>query len=119
MEKWQNTRLCRAKKQDIYIYHVHSQEDSFIFVAQGLSDLYTVDVCQDIEMWPPRCDCEDNYWRPDLLCKYIILCLRLMGVEEELLEDCCWEPEQRELYESLCNAPECVGGCLLPDRSRE
>ena len=112
MESWQQLRLARAKSQDIYIARVLCEDDSFLFLVQGLTDVYTVTISESIDLWPPRCDCEDNFWRPDVLCKHCLVCLLLMGVEEALLEDMGWEPEQSELYEILSNAPDCVGGRL-------
>jgi hypothetical protein len=109
MDSWQELRLKRAAEQNILVTHIDCTADSFIFSVQGQSDNYEVEVCQDIDLWPPRCNCEDNAWRPDVRCKHILHCLKLMGVEDFCLEDCYWEPEQHELYEYLFNAPDCVG----------
>ena len=112
MDAWQTLRLQRAKEHDIFVTRVDCTDDSFICSVQGLSDEYEVEICQDAELWPPNCTCEDHFWRPDLLCKHILLCFKLMGVEDDLLSDCYWEPDQRDLYEYLCNAPDCVGGSI-------
>ena len=109
MESWQELRLTRAKAEPIYVTSVECTDDSFVFTVQGVSDEYMVEILEDIAMWPPRCSCLDASWRPGILCKHCILCLRLMGVKESCLEDCYWEPEQHELYEYLCYAPDCVG----------
>ena len=101
--------MDRAIKQDIVVQHLDITDDSFIFQVQGVSGDYLIEIEEDVNLWPPRCDCEDNYWRPDILCKHIVLCLVLMGVDAGLLEDSDWEPQQEELYELLCNAPSCVG----------
>ena len=85
-------------------------DDSFVFTVQGVSDEYMVEILEDIAMWPPRCSCLDASWRPGVLCKHCILCLRLMGVKESDLEDCYWLPSQQHIYEFLSNAPDCVGG---------
>ena len=105
---WQKLRLDRAKEQDIFVTHVECAEDSLIFCVQGLSDEYLVEVDHDADMWPPRCTCEDNYWRPDLLCKHTLACLKLMGMDETCLGDCCWLPEQHELHKVLVDFV-CVG----------
>ena len=92
-------------------------EHAFVFHVQGMSDEYLVEIGDDVEYWPPQCNCEDQYWRPSILCKHIILCLATMGVDEEALGNCDWEPSQDELYEMLANAPSCIG-CSL-SRARE
>ena len=111
MESWHQMRLSRAKEQYIYVKSFDSVDGAFIFTVHGVSDVYIVQVEENIEIgWPPQCDCEDYYWRPGVLCKHILLCLSLMGVDEGDLEDSCWEgPTQEEMYEYLSNAPECVG----------
>ena len=117
MEEWQQLRLDRAKEQDIFVARIESTDDSFVFSVQGVSGEYLVEVNQNVELWPPRCDCDDNCWRPDILCKHILLCLALMNVDEQNLQDCFWEPaSQQELYEYLYNAPDCVG-CGLASAS--
>ena len=109
MDTWQKLRLDRARQQDIVVTHVECSDNSLIFCVQGLSDEYLVEVDQDADMWPPHCTCEDNYWRPDLLCKHTLVCLKLMGMEESFLSDCCcMGPEQDELHEYLSNFV-CVG----------
>ena len=85
-----------------------------MFNVQGVSRDYVIEIHEDSDLWPPRCDCEGNYYRPDLLCKHIVLVLALLGVEDHNLEDCAWEPEQEELYELLGNAPSCVG-CTMSE----
>ncbi len=117
MDAWQKLRLERAKCQEIYVTSIDCTDDSLIFTVQGVSDDYMIEVNQDVELWPPRCDCDDNYFRPDILCKHTLLCLALMGVDGQCLEDCCWEgPTQYELYEYLSNAPDCVGCGIAADR---
>jgi len=117
MEAWQKLRLERAKEQDIFVTSVDCTNDSLIFTVQGVCDQYLVEVHQNVGMWPPRCNCEDAHWRADVLCKHSLLCLALMGVDGQCLEDCCWEgPTQYELYEYLSNAPDCVGCALAADR---
>ena len=108
MEAWQLLRLDRAKKQDIFVTQVECAEGSLIFFVQGLSDESLVEVDNHADMWPPRCSCEDNYWRPDLLCKHTLACLTLMGMNESCLSDCCWVPEQQELHRVLVDFV-CVG----------
>ena len=108
MEAWQKLRIVRSKEQDIFVTHVECAEDSLIFCVQGLSDEYLVEIDHDADMWPPRCTCEDNYWRPDLLCKHTLACLKLMGMDESFLSDCVWVPEQQELHKVLVDFV-CVG----------
>ena len=105
---WQKVRVDRAREQDIFVTHVECAEDSLIFCVQGLSDEYLVEVDHHADMWPPRCTCEDNYWRPDLFCKHTLVCLKLMGMDESFLSDCCWCPEQHELHKALVDLV-CVG----------
>ena len=108
MEAWQLLRLDRAKKQDIFVIQVECPEDYLIFCVQGQTDEYFVEIDHHADMWPPRCSCEDNYWRPDLLCKHTLACLKLMGMDETCLGDCCWLPEQHELHKVLVDFV-CVG----------
>ena len=114
MEEWQATRLRRAQEQQIFVTRVDCADESFIFDVQGVSGHYEVEICEDVDFWPPRCSCEDNLWRPDVLCKHILVCLKLMGVDEASLSDCRWEPTQEEVFDFLCNAPDCVGGSICP-----
>ena len=101
MEAWQLLRLDRVKKQDMFVTHVDCAEDTLIFCVHGLTDEYLVEVDHHADMWPPRCSCDDNYWRPDLLCKHTLACLKLMGMDERFLGDRCWVPEQHELNKVL------------------
>ena len=119
MEAWQRLRLDRAKEQDISVTHVECAEASLIFCVQGLSDDYLVEIDYDADNWPPRCTCEDNYWRPDLLCKHTLVCLRLMGMEENLLNDCWQGPEQNELYEYLSNCTRVGFSAPMHDGDKE
>ncbi len=112
MEKWPAVRLSRAKEQAITCEGLEcSQSGCFIFFMRGSTgERYTVEVEEDIDLWPPTCTCEDHIWRPDLLCKHIIYCMRLMGVDEACPEEWCWEPStQEEVYGILMNAPDVVG----------
>ena len=68
-----------------------------MFEVEGVTDDYIVEINQQADLWPPTCSCEDNAWRPDVLCKHILFVLQLLGVEEEFISDCVWEPEQAEL----------------------
>ena len=120
MDSWQQLRLKRAVEQNIYVTHVEcAEDDSFVFIVQGVNDVYAVHISQDVDLWPPLCDCEDNCWRPDILCKHILTCLAVMGVEAQFLEDCCWEPSQQELIECLFRAPDCVGCSISKHAVRE
>ena len=97
MATWQTLRLDRARQQELVVTHVECADTSLIFCVQGVSDEYLVEVEQDADMWPPRCSCEDNYWRP-VLCKHVLLCLKLMGFCNTDLEGYGWEgPEQQSL----------------------
>ena len=108
MESWQALRWQRAKEQDLHCVRVEFTDESVIFLVNGITDIYEVEIDQNADLWPPTCTCEDHAWRPDILCKHILLCLKLMGAEDALLSDCDWEPEQHEIYELLYNAPDCV-----------
>ena len=109
VDGWQGIRLKRALEQNIFVTRVEcTKDDSFAFTVQGVNDVYLVEINENVALWPPHCSCEDNFWRPDILCKHILLCLALMGFDENYLEDCCWEPERHELYEYLSKAPSCV-----------
>ena len=117
MESWQELRLTRAKTEPIYVRRVDCAQDGFIFSVRGVSGNYDVQIAQDVRKWPPTCTCEDSFWRAeaDVLCKHILLVVRLCGVAEEYLDGSrYWWPEQQELYELLSKAPDCVGGCLAP-----
>ena len=109
--------MKRALEQGIQVQRVDMTDDSFIFHVQGVSGEYMIEFYEDVTLWPPTCDCQDYYWRGDILCKHIILCLVLMGVDAGLLEDSDWEPQQEELYELLGNAPSCVGCTIAPNRA--
>ena len=112
MDEWQKLRLKRLYEQDIVVTRVDVIENSFVFHVRGVSADYLIEINEDVECWPPRCDCEDSFWRPGILCKHILLCLQSMGVDDDLLGNCEWEPQQDELYDILSNAPDCVG-CTL------
>ena len=90
MDEWQALRLKRANEHDIGVTRVDCMDDAFCFSVQGLSDDYIVEIHEDVAYWPPTCNCEDNCWRPEILCKHIILCLSLMGADERDLIDCSW-----------------------------
>ena len=113
----QGLRMKRAQEQYISVAHVDCTDDSFIFHVQGVSGEYMIEIYEDVTLWPPTCDCQDYYWRGDILCKHMILCLVLMGVDAGLLEDSDWEPQQEELYELLGNAPSCVGCTIAPNHA--
>ena len=117
MEGWQGLRMQRAVEQDIVVTRLDIADASFIFHVQGVSGEYMIEFYEDVTLWPPTCDCQDYYWRGDVLCKHIILCLVLMGVDAGLLEDSDWEPQQEELYELLGNAPSCVGCTIATNRA--
>ena len=105
-------RLCRAKEQPIACEELECRQDgSFIFTMRGsVGDHYTVEINEHIDLWPPTCDCQDQDFRPDLLCKHIVYCLLLMGVDEAFLKEWYWEPSQAEVYDILMNAPDVVSG---------
>ena len=108
MENWPAVRLKRAKQQPIKCETFETTQDgAFIFSILGTSgERYIVEIHEDIDLWPPRCSCEDNLWRPDVLCKHIVYCLLLMGVDEKLVEERYWEPSQEDMYTILMNAPD-------------
>ena len=104
MDKWQAIRLNRAKEQDLQCANFTFTDDSAVFSIVGLTDQYEVEVNQDLDLWPPSCSCEDNAWRPDVLCKHIIFVLRGLGAQDEDLAAFIWEIAQHELYDNLSNA---------------
>ena len=114
MEGWHKLRLDRAKTQMIYCEGVESTDSGyFLFAVHGSTgQVYTVAVHEDISKWPPICDCNDSFWREGILCKHVLLCLRLMNISEAELQDLCFMPEQTELHEMLRHAPSCVGHCI-------
>ena len=105
-------RLARAKTHPITCETSEAtQEGTFLFTITGTAgDRYIVEVEEDVELWPPRCSCEDNLWRPDVFCKHIVYCLLRMGVEERVLGEWHFEPSQEELYMILMNASDVVHG---------
>ena len=112
MEHWQAVRAQRSKDHDIHCTRLHYTDDSAVFTVVGTQgDVYRVELAEDLDLWPPTCQCEDYMWRgPDFLCKHILFCLRLMGVEEDALRELFWEPlDQETLLDFLCNAPDVVG----------
>ena len=110
--QWQKLRLERAKDQCIYCTEVECTDDGFVFTIVGTTgEEYLVEIYEDAGLWFQKsCSCDDNYWRPGLQCKHLVYCLRMMGVSDDVLEDASWEPAQHEIYDILCNAPDCVGG---------
>ena len=122
MEHWQALRVQRSKDHDIRCTHLHYTDDSAVFTVVGTQgDVYRVEMAEDLDLWPPTCQCEDYVWRgPDFLCKHILFCLRLMGVEEAALRELFWEPHDQEtLLDFLCNAPDVVGERTDGDSSAE
>ena len=117
--EWQKLRLRRLHEQDIVVTSLDCVDNSFFFHVQGLSGDYMLEIDEDASLWPPRCDCEDKYWRPEICCKHIILCLAIMGVAEHHLEDCYWQPQQDELYDILSKAHDCVGCSLAHDTNTD
>ena len=111
METWPARRVARAKIQPITCERFEaSQDGTFVFEVRGATgEKYDVEIDEHLELWPPRCTCEDNAWRPDLLCKHIVFCLLQMGADERKIREWFWEPEsQEEVYELLMNAPNVV-----------
>ena len=105
-------RAQRSKDHDIHCMRLHYIDDSAVFsVVETQGDVYPVEVAENLDLWPPTCACEDYVWRgPDFLCKHIMFCLRLMGVDEDALRELLWEPlDQKTLLDFLCNAPDVVG----------
>ena len=109
--------MKRALEQGIRVQRVDCSEDSFVFTVQGINDIYIVEISQHVEWWPPRCTCDDNHWRPEVLCKHIIACLALMGVPYHFLQDSSWEPEPHDLHEYLFRAHECVKCAIAPNHA--
>ena len=105
MDEWQAIRLKRAKEQDLQCANFTFTDDSAIFWIVGLTDQYEIEINQDVDLWPPKCTCEDNAWRPDVLCKHILFVLGELGALDDDLANSFWMPPQMELYELLSNIP--------------
>ena len=114
MENWPAARLKRAKQQPIKCETLETTQDgTSIFSVLGASgERYIVEVHGDVELWPPRCSCKDNFWRLDCLCEHVVFCLLLMGVDERELEELYWEPSQEDMDMILMNAPDVVETCI-------
>ena len=80
-EEWPALRVQRSMTQDIYCEQAIPTEEGWVFSVIGTTDTYLV----EFELWPPVCNCEDNTWRPEVLCKHIMYLLSRMGVEESRL----------------------------------
>jgi hypothetical protein len=83
MERWSKLRIQRSKDvqcEDV----VHNTESGYIFVVHGKTDVYFVELDS---AWPPTCNCEDNYWRPEVQCKHIMRVLIGLGVPESRLHN--------------------------------
>ena len=109
MEAWPSLRLRRATREPIKCAHIESTEDGcFLFTVRSSTGQqhYIVEIHEDIEEWPPRCTCEDAYWRPEVLCKHQVYCLKMMGAPEDRLSELFWEPSQEQMYDILMCAPE-------------
>ena len=100
MEKWPQMRIQRSKY--IQCDNVVKTKNGFMFVVQGTTDIYFVEINAD--QWPPSCTCEDHYWRPDLLCKHIMYVLLRMGLQEARLKDIEFEPTIKEMNQIFNNA---------------
>ena len=112
MDEWPALRLRRATRQPIACERIETTEDGcFLFTVRSSTGQqhYIVQIYEDIEEWPPRCTCEDAYWRPEVLCKHQVYCLKMMGVPEDRLSELFWEPSQKEMYDILMCAPEVLG----------
>ena len=112
MEAWPSLRLRRATREPIECAHIENTEDGcFLFTVRSSTGQqhYIVEIHEDIEEWPPRCTCEDAYWRPEVLCKHQVYCLTMMGAPEDRLSELFWEPSQKEMYDLLMCAPEVLG----------
>lgn len=104
MDAWQKLLLERAKEQDLHCFRFHLSDDAACFSVMGLSDIYEIEIFQDADLWPPTCTCEDHAWRRGaVLCKHVLLCLKLMGVEDQWLEDYSWVPSQEDIYVFMRN----------------
>ena len=111
MEGWQRDRVIRSKVQDISCYRLETTQDGcFIFFVTGATgEPYVVEIYEDVDLWDScSCSCDDRTYRP-MLCKHMCYCFRMMGMDDSVLEELFYEPEQFELYELLANAPDVVG----------
>ena len=109
MDVWPALRLRRATRQPIACERVETTEDRcFLFTVRSSTgqQRYIVEIDEDIESWPPRCTCEDAFWRPEVLCKHQIYCLKMMGTPDDRLKELFWIPSQIEMYDILMCAPE-------------
>ena len=112
MDEWPALRLRRATRQPIACERIETTEDGcFLFTVRSSTGQqhYIVQIYEDIDAWPPSCTCEDAYWRPEVLCKHQVYCLRMMNAPEDRLSELFWEPSQEEMYDILMCAPEVLG----------
>jgi hypothetical protein len=65
-----------------------------MFVVHGRTGIYFVEVDS---FWPPTCNCEDNYWRPEVLCKHIMSVLIGLGVPESRLNNLDFKLDNKEI----------------------
>ncbi len=110
MDEWPVLRLRRATRQPIACERIETTEDScFLFTVRSSTgkQRYIVEIYEDVDGgWPPRCTCEDACWRPEVLCKHQVYCLKMMGAPSDRLTELFWEPSQEEMYDLLMCAPD-------------
>ncbi len=112
MEERPSLRLRRATQEPIACERIETTEDGcFLFTVRSSTgqQRYIVEIYENIESWPPRCTCEDAYWRPEVLCKHQIYCLKMMGTPDDRLKELFWIPSQEEMFDILMCAPDAVG----------
>ena len=68
MDNWPRLRIQRSK--ELQCEDIVKTEDGYMFVVEGQTNIYLVEI--NAAEWPPSCTCEDNYWRPQVLCKHIM-----------------------------------------------
>ena len=95
MERWPKLRIQRSK--DISLMKredVVSTESGYTFIVHGKTDVYFVELDS---AWPPTCNCEDNYWRPEVQCKHIMSVLIGLGVPEARLRNLDFKLSNEEI----------------------
>lgn len=95
METWSEVRVKRSKDQGIRCDDVISTDAGWICSVIGVTDCYIIEIDDE---WPPRCNCEDSYWRADVLCKHIMHILLMLGIDENRVMDIDYHPTKDEQY---------------------
>ena len=85
------------RSRHVQCEEIVESENGFIFVVQGQTDIYFVEL--DLAEWNPSCTCEDHYWRPEILCKHMMHVLIELGITEARLTELDFKPSRLEMYQ--------------------